>query len=317
MSIIKEANAIKEQLKEKSIPFPEGFTDLSYEEQVKQGKVLLGMEPSSTPIDPADLKDEPKGVEMKHMSPEVLTEVLNEIRGLRQEMARKDVDIAALRKQVEEKAAASPMSKYDPAYIDMMRQITRPDFKDGMIPMEFANDEDKLEKPVTFFGRKSNIKIWVVQHGGQNILPPNGHQVVRFINHFWYPNQETGTPNVLCSVTTQSKLMVDYIRLDPRFGVEFFEDVAEAVAISDRSRWADFREQRLMSLRSKPQHEIQALAGSLGINTGIATDYGHILKQIAGKQADQDEASMQDVETKMKSNNDPAVLLTHKTALVG
>lgn len=322
MSIIKEANAIKEQLKEKSIPFPEGFTDLTYEEQVKQGKALLAGEPSSTPIvatpnaaTPSEPKEESRGVEMKHMSPEVLTAVLDEIKTMRREMAAKDADLEALRKKFDERATASPLSQYDPNYIKMMREISRPDIKDGMIPMEYANEQDRMEKPVTFFGRKSNIKIWVVQHGGQNILPPNGHDCVRFTNHFWYPNQETGKPNVLCSVTTQSKIMAEYIRLDPRFGVEFFEDVAEAVAISDRSRWADFREQRLMSLRNKPQHEIQALAGQLGIATGIATDYGHILKQIAGKQADQDEAAMKAGEAKMMEKNDPKVLIGLKNML--
>lgn len=306
MSKVHEANKVKAELKAKGISLPEGFNDLPYDEQVKRGNEMLQ----------GDERPASRGTEMKPMNEEQFAEVLNVIKELKAELRKKDADIAEITKRFDERAAASPMSQYDPNYIKMMREISRPEIKDGMVPMEYANDQDRLDEPVTFFGRKSNIRIWVVQHGGQRLTPPNGYDCVRFHNHFWYPNEDTGKPNVLCSFTTQSRLMAEFCRLDPRFGVEFFEDVAEATALNERSRWADYQRQHLMALRSKPQHEVQLMATRFGIATGSSTDWSHVLKLVAERLADQDEKGAQEAEAKMKQGNDPSVLIRHKEALM-
>lgn len=310
MSKITEANKVKDALKKANIPFPEGFDDLTYAEQAKQGQALL--DAASEKEDGAGAKDTPT---LPAMQPEQFEAVLAAIKELKGELRKKDADIAALTKRIDEKGSGVTGSQYDPNYIRMMKDIARGEFKDGMVPMEYANDDDRMEEPVTFFGRKSNIRIWVIQSAGKNISPPNGYDCVRFTNHFWYPNNETGKPNVLCSFTTSSRIMAEYLRLDPRFGVEFFDDIAEASSLSERSRWADFREQRILALRSKPQHEVQAMAPGLGIRSGSATDYPSLLKLIAEKLADQDEEGMKRAEEALRKENDPSVLMRHKEAI--
>lgn len=311
MSKINDANKAKDALKKAGVPLPDGFNDLTYAEQAERGKELLEEHSKKGESPKADASMP----ELPSMSNEQFEAVLGAIKELKGELRKKDADIAALNKRIEERGSGVTGSQYDPNYIRMMKDIARGEFKDGMVPMEYANDEDRLDEPVTFFGRKSNIKIWVIQSSGKNISPPNGYDCVRFTNHFWYPNHETGKPNVLCSFTTSSKIMSEYVRLDPRFGVEFFDDIEEASALSERSRWADFREQRILALRSKPQHEVQAMAPSLGIRTGSATDYPNLLKLIAEKLADQDEAAMKSGEAALRKENDPSVLMRHKDAI--
>ncbi len=173
----------------------------------------------------------------------------------------------------------------------MMREINRPDRNEGgTIPMEFANDEDKCE-PVTFFGTKSNIKIGIIEVGGQQLSPPNNHKWVVFKNDFWFRDPFTNKLHVRCHYTSASKLMIEYIRKSNKYRVEIFEDTNEASAMSENSYWADVRDQHLQAIKGRPEHVVVQQAMARGINVGSATDHFSICKLLAEKEADDQIAS--------------------------
>ncbi len=277
---------LKTKLTKAGFPIPANLDSMSEEDQVITMEIILG--------DEGDEETSVKGgTEFKDIGPTEIKAMLGAIKEL-QEQSKKDRE--EYNKKLAELSSASGFgasgSRYNEDFIKMMREINRPDHsKDGIIPMEFANAEDKLDEPVTFFGTKSRIKIGVIEVGGQRLSPPNNNDWVVFQNDFWFRDQFTGKLHVRCHYTTQSKAMAEYLRKSNKYRVEIFEDTNEASAVSENSYWADIRDQRLQVIKGRPEHTVVQQAMARGININSATDHFSICKLLAEKEADEQIAS--------------------------
>ncbi len=284
MSKKDEITRLKEKLKAAGKSIPPNLASMSEDDQIITMEIIIG-----------DEGDDPKtngGTEFKDIGQPEVKALLGAIKDLQKQ---REQDKAEFEKRLSALSGGggfgAPGSQFNEDFIRMMREINRPERnKGGTIPMEFANDEDKCE-PVTFFGTKSNIKIGIIEVGGQQLSPPNNHEWVVFKNDFWFRDPFTGKLHVRCHYTTSSKLMIEYIRKSNKYRVEIFEDTNEASAVSENSYWADVRDQHLQVIKGRPEHIVVQQAIARGINIGSATDHFSICKLLAEKEADDQIAS--------------------------
>lgn len=277
--------AMKAKLVSEGLTIPSAIDGVSEDEQIAALKTILGDE------------EEPsrEGTEFKDIGAKEIKALLGAINDLQKQVAKRDNDVDALNRKITELSSGggfgAPGSQYNEDFIRMMREINRPERNEGgTIPMEFANDDDKCD-PVTFFSTKANVKIGVIEVGGQQLSPPNNHKWVIFQNDFWFRDNFTQKLHVRGHYTTSSKLMIEYIRKSNKYRVEIFEDTNEASAMSENSYWADIRDQRLQAIKGRPEHVVVQQAISRGINIGAATEHFHICKLLAEKEADEQIAS--------------------------
>lgn len=286
MSKKDEIARLKQKLKAAGAPIPANLSEMSEDDQIITMELIVG--------DEGEEQEKVKGgTEFKDIGS---TEVKAMMEAIRELQKQREKDKEEYSRKLAELTSGGNFgasgSRYNEDFIKMMREINRPDHsKDGIIPMEFANTDDKLDEPVTFFGTKSRIKIGVIEVGGQRLSPPNNHEWVVFQNDFWFRDNFTGKLHVRCHYTTQSKAMAEYLRKSNKYRVEIFEDTAEASAVSENSYWADIRDQHLQAIKGRPEHLVVQQAMAKGISIGSATDHFAICKLLAEKEADEQIAS--------------------------
>jgi len=285
MSKKDEIARLEKKIKASGKPVPANLKEMSEDDQIITMELIVGDEGE-------EQEKVNGGTEFKGIGPTEVKAMLGAIKDLQKQIANNKEEYD---KKLSELSGGGNFgasgSRYNEDFIKMMREINRPDHsKDGIIPMEFANAEDKCD-PVTFFGTKSKIKIGVIEVGGQRLSPPNNNEWVVFQNDFWFRDPFTGKLHVRCHYTTQSKAMAEYLRKSNKYRVEIFEDTNEASAVSENSYWADIRDQHLQAIKGRPEHLVVQQAMALGISIGSATDHFAICKLLAEKEADAQIAS--------------------------
>lgn len=275
--------ALKAKLLSEGLRIPDAIDGVDEDEQIAALQAIIGNEDEHG-------KD---GTEFKDIGATEIKALLGAIKDLQKQVAK---DKAEYDKKLAELSTGggfgSAGSRYNEEFVRMLRESNRPDFnKNGAVPLQYYNEADKLPEPVTFFGTRSRVRIGTIDVAGQRIDPPNNYEWVVFQNDFWFRDQFTGKLHVRCHFTTQSKLMVDFIRMSPKYRVEIFEDTNEASVVSENSYWADIRDQRLQVIKGRPEHIVVQQAMDRGINISSATEHFQICKLLAEKEADEQIAS--------------------------
>lgn len=284
----KTIKELKAELEALGAPTPD--TDKMTVDQVKEAYAKAIEE--AKPSDPGD------GIEAKDAA--AVKEMMKLMADMRKEMSKRDAVIDEMRKKLDASVASGSSGShssnmlFDPGVQLALKHIGQKQTSDkGLLRMEYANDDDRLDEPIVFYTNKRNQRLHQVFIAGQPIAPPLNMDVVRFRPLFWFRNPKTNRVDTRGELVVHSKQLAEWIRKSNKYGVEIFESIEEVMHLSENSAWADVRDRILSGLNMKSDSDIDRLANRYGVNIGRGADYSQVRKLIAEKMTNEQMSSEQ------------------------